>query len=109
MLRTVIRFIVSALVLMVVSWIIPGMSVAGFTGAIIAALVIAVLGWIIEQVLGKKATPQARGLVGFVSAAIVIYVSQYIVPASINVTAIGALLASLVIGIVDAFIPTELR
>ena len=109
MLRTVIRFIVSALVLMVVSWIIPGMSVAGFTGAIIAALVIALLGWIIEQVLGKKATPQARGLIGFISAAVVIYISQYIVPASIDVTAIGALLASLVIGIVDAFIPTELR
>ena len=29
---TIIRFVVSALVLLVVSWLIPGMQVAGFTG-----------------------------------------------------------------------------
>ena len=109
MLRTVIRFIVSALVLMVVSWLIPGISVAGFTGAIIAALVIAFLGWVAEQILGKKATPQARGLVGFISAAVVIYLAQYIVPGSISVNVVGALLASLAIGIIDAIVPTELR
>ncbi len=109
MLRTVIRFIVSALVLMVVSWLIPGISVNGFTGAIIAALVIAFLGWGAEQLLGKKATPQARGLIGFISAAVVIYLAQYIVPGSISVNVLGALLASLVIGLIDAVVPTELR
>lgn len=109
MIRAIIRFIVSALVLLVVSWLVPGISVSGFTGALIAAVVIAVLGWIAEQLLGKKATPQARGLVGFISAAVVIYLSQYIVPGSIQVNIIGALLASLVIGLVDAFVPTQLR
>jgi putative membrane protein len=109
MIRAVIRFIVSALVLMVVGWLVPGMSVDGFTGALIAAVVIAALGWGAEQLLGKKATPQARGIAGFVSAAVVIYVAQYIVPGSIQASIIGALLASLVIGLVDAVIPTELR
>lgn len=109
MIRAIIRFIVSALVLLVVGWLVPGISVNGFTGALIAALVIAVLGWIAEQLLGKKATPQARGIVGFISAAVVIYLSQYIVPNSIQVNIIGALLASLVIGLVDAFVPTQLR
>lgn len=109
MIRAIIRFIVSALVLLVVSWLVPGISVSGFTGALIAAVVIAILGWIAEQLLGKKATPQARGLVGFISAAVVIYLSQYIVPGSIQVNIIGALLASLVIGLVDAFVPTQLR
>lgn len=109
MIRAIIRFIVSALVLLIVSWLVPGISVAGFTGALIAAVVIAILGWIAEQLLGKKATPQARGLVGFISAAVVIYLSQYIVPGSIQVNIIGALLASLVIGLVDAFVPTQLR
>lgn len=109
MIRAIIRFIVSALVLLVVGWLVPGISVNGFAGALIAALVIAVLGWIAEQLLGKKATPQARGIVGFISAAVVIYLSQYIVPNSIQVNIIGALLASLVIGLVDAFVPTHLR
>lgn len=109
MLRAIIRFIVSALVLLIVSWLLPGLSVAGFTGALIAALVIALLGWIAEKLLGKEATPQARGIIGFISAAVVIYLSQFIVPGSINVNIIGALLASLVIGLVDAVIPTTLR
>ncbi|MDX9870843.1 MAG: phage holin family protein [Clostridia bacterium] len=109
MIRAIIRFIVSALVLMLVSWLLPGISVAGFGGALIAAVVIAILGWVIEMLLGKKATPQSRGLSGFISAAVVIYAAQYIVPGSISVSIIGALLASLVIGLVDAFVPTELR
>lgn len=109
MIRAIIRFIVSALVLMLVSWLLPGISVAGFMGALIAAVIIAILGWVIEMLLGKRATPQARGLSGFISAAVVIYAAQFIVPGSISVSIIGALLASLVIGLVDAFVPTELR
>lgn len=109
MIRTIIRFVVSALVLLVVSWLLPGISVAGFTGAIIAAVVIALLGWVMEKLLGKNVTPSSRGFIGFISAAVVIYLAQYIVPNSISVSVIGALLASLVIGLVDAFIPTEIR
>lgn len=109
MLSTIIRFLISAIVLLVVSWLIPGFSVAGFTGAVIAALVIALLGWVVEKLLGNKVTPRSRGLVGFISAAVVIYLSQYLVPNSISVSILGALLASLVIGIVDVFIPTEIR
>lgn len=109
MIRTVIRFIVSAVVLLVVSWFVPGLSVNGFLGALIAALVIALLGWVAEKLLGKSATPQARGLIGFISAAIVIYLAQFIVPGSIRVNVLGALLASVVIGLIDAIVPTELR
>ena len=109
MLSTIIRFLISAIVLLVVSWLIPGFSVAGFTGAVIAAIVIAFLGWIVEKLLGDKVTPRSRGIVGFISAAVVIYLAQYIVPDSISVSIIGALLASLVIGLVDGFIPTEIR
>ncbi|HHY06363.1 MAG TPA: phage holin family protein [Clostridia bacterium] len=109
MLGTLIRFLVSAIVLLVVSWLIPGFSVAGFTGAVVAAIVIALLGWVVEKLLGDKVTPRSRGLVGFISAAVVIYLAQYIVPGSISVSVLGALLASLVIGLIDIFIPTEIR
>lgn len=108
MIGMIIRFIVSALVLMLVSFIIPGFNVAGFTGALIAAIVIAILGFIVESLLGDKVSPQSRGIVGFITAAAVIYFAQFLVPA-MNVTWWGALLASLVIGIIDAFVPTELR
>ncbi|MFO7152239.1 MAG: phage holin family protein [Bacillota bacterium] len=108
MVGMIIRFIVSALVLMLVSFLIPGFEVAGFTGALIASIVIAILGFIVESLLGEKISPQNRGIVGFITAAVVIYFAQYLVPA-MDVTWWGALLASFVIGIVDAFVPTELR
>ncbi|ADL07661.1 phage holin family protein [Thermosediminibacter oceani] len=108
MVGMIIRFIVSALVLMLISFLLPGFQVAGFTGALIAAIVIAIMGFIVESILGEKISPQSRGIVGFITAAVVIYFAQFLVPA-MKVTWWGALLASLVIGIVDAFVPTELR
>ncbi|MGI6065126.1 MAG: phage holin family protein [Bacillota bacterium] len=109
MVGLIIRFIVSALVLMLVSWLLPGISVRGFTGALIAAVVIAVLGYLAESLMGKKISPYGRGIVGFISAAVVIYLAQYIIPDYLSVSLIGSLLAALVIGIVDAFVPTALR
>jgi putative membrane protein len=104
----IVRFIVSAIVIWLVSFIIPGFTVAGFFNALLAAIVIAALGWVVERVMGRRVSPQSRGLVGFITAAVVIFAAQFLVPA-MTVTVFGALLASLVIGLVDAFVPTELR
>lgn len=108
MLRLIVRFIVSALVLLVLSFILPGFAVVGFGGALLAAVVIAILGYIVEAVMGERISPQSRGIVGFIVSAIVIYVAQFFVPA-MTVSILGAALAAVVIGIVDAFVPTELR
>lgn len=108
MLRMIVRFIVSALVLMFVGFLVPGFGPIGFVNALIAAVVISVLGYLVEMLLGEKVSPQSRGVVGFVTAAAVIYIAQYLVPA-LNVTILGALIAALVIGIIDVFVPTELR
>ncbi|GAB6926816.1 phage holin family protein [Paenibacillus sp. JCM 10914] len=100
----VVRFIVAALVLMVVGWIVPQFSVGGFGSALLLALVIALFGWAIEGIFGKKVTPFGRGIVGFLVSALVIYLAQFIV-GGVSVSILGALLAALVIGIIDLFIP----
>ncbi|MEW6540472.1 MAG: phage holin family protein [Bacillota bacterium] len=106
----IVRFVVSAIVLLLLSWLVPGFVVAGgFFGALIAAAVIAILGWLAETVLGDRISPQSRGLVGFVVAAVVIYLAQFIIPGLLTVNIIGALIAAFVIGIIDAFVPTVLR
>lgn len=108
MIGLIVRFVVSALVLMLVAFLIPGFSVAGFTGALLSAIIIALIGFGVEQFLGKRISPRSRGVVGFITAAVVIFLSQYVVR-TISVTWWGALLASFVIGIIDTFVPTELR
>ncbi|MBW7459117.1 phage holin family protein [Paenibacillus sepulcri] len=100
----VVRFVVSAIVLMIVGYIVPQFSVGGFWSALLLALVIAALGWIIEGIFGKRVTPFGRGIVGFIASVVVIWIAQFIV-GGVNVTWLGAILAALVIGIIDLFIP----
>lgn len=110
MISLIVRFVVSALVLMLVSFLSPGFVVkGGFTGALIAAVVIAILGYIAESLLGDKISPQRRGMVGFITAAVVIYLSQFIIPNLLSVSLIGALISAFIIGIVDAIVPTVVR
>lgn len=108
MLKLVIRFIVSALVLMFVGFLIPGFGPISFLNALIAAVVISLLGYGIEALFGKKISPQGRGIVGFLVSAVVIYLAQFIVP-DLDVTILGALIAAVIIGVIDLFVPTELR
>ncbi|NLW48144.1 MAG: phage holin family protein [Firmicutes bacterium] len=105
-LRTIIRFVVAALVLMFIGAIIPGFRAIGFGSALLAALVIAGISYLVELVLGRNISPYAHGVVGFLVSALVIYIAQFIVP-GMSVSIIGALLASLVIGLIDLFVPTK--
>ncbi len=104
----VVRFIVSALVLMLVGFLIPGFQTMTFFHALFAAVVIAVLGWVVESLLGKSVSPYGRGVVGFIVSAATIWIAQFIVP-GMQVSVIGALLAAFVIGIIDLFVPTTIR
>jgi len=109
MLGAIVRFVVSALVLMFVAWITPGVEVGGFWGALLASLVIAGLGWLAQGLLGRGASPTSRGLIAFIASAIVIYLTGALFPQWLSVTWWGAALAAFVIGLVDAVVPTELR
>lgn len=107
-LGAIVRFAISALVLMFVGFILPGFAPLGFLNALLAALVIAGLGWVIEATLGKGVSPFNRGLVGFLISAAVIWAAQFLVPA-MTVTVLGAILAAFLIGVIDLFVPTKLR
>jgi uncharacterized membrane protein YvlD (DUF360 family) len=102
----VVRFVVAALVLMFVGWVVPQFTVGGFWSALFLALVIAVIAWIIEGIFGKRINPFGRGIVGFIVSAAVIWLAQFIV-SGVTVSIIGAILAALVIGIIDLFIPVS--
>jgi putative membrane protein len=102
----IIRFIVAAIVLMVTAWLTPGFSRMGFGTALVAALVIAALNWIIQRVFKIDASPFGKGIVGFIVSAVIIYLTQFLVP-GMSISIWGAIIASLVIGIIEAIIPTD--
>lgn len=102
----IIRFIVAAVVLMITAAITPGFEAMGFGTALIAALIIAALDFVIQRVFKIDASPFGRGLSGFILSAIIIYVTQFFVP-GMDVNLLGAIIAALIIGIIDAIIPTN--
>lgn len=106
--RHIVRFVVAAIVLLIVAALVPGFKIAGFWSALLAALVIAAIGWVVESLFGPDISPYARGVVGFLVSAAVIYLSQFFVP-GMRVTLFGALLGALVIALIDLFVPTKAR
>lgn len=71
---------------------------------ILAAVVITIVDAIVESFLKVDASPFSKGFKGFVIAAIIIYATQFVVP-NMNVSWLGAILAALVVGIIDALLP----
>ena len=98
------RVVLTAVILAITSFLTPGFSIRGLWSFILAAIVISVLDYLVESFMGVDASPFGKGIKGFVIAAVIIYVAQFLVP-SMSVSIIGALLAALAIGIVDAVIP----
>lgn len=102
----IIRFIVAAIVLMITAFFTPGFSVANFWTALLQAAVIVGLDYLIEKLTGIDASPFGRGISGFLVSAIIIYLTQFIVP-GVYVTVWGAIIAALVIGIIGAVLPVK--
>lgn len=100
------RFLVSAVVLMVTAFFTPGFALAGFWTAILQALVIVGLDYLIEAITGINASPFGRGFSGFIVSALIIYLTQFIVP-GVSVSILGSIIAALVIGIIDAVLPVN--
>lgn len=103
-LRWIGRLLLVAVVLVITSYLTPGFSIHGMWSFLIAALVISILDFLIESLMKVDASPFGKGIKGFVVSVIIIYVTQFFVPA-MRVSIIGAILAAIVIGIIDAIIP----
>ena len=100
----VVRMVLFAIVLGITSFFTPGFSIKGLWSFILAAIIITVIDYFVESFMGVDASPMGKGVKGFIIAAIIIYLTQFLVP-NMRVSIIGALLAAVVIGIIDAIIP----
>ncbi|HZJ57166.1 MAG TPA: phage holin family protein [Clostridia bacterium] len=103
----IIRFIVAAVVLMVTAVVTPGFRAMGFGTALLAALIIAALDYVVQKLFRIDASPFGRGLSGFILSAVIIYLSQFLVP-GMQINLFGAVIAALIIGVVDALIPAHI-
>ncbi|WP_343343110.1 phage holin family protein [Terrisporobacter petrolearius] len=106
LIRWIGRFILVAVILMITSYLTPGFTIRGIWSFLIAAVVISLLDYFVELFMGVDASPFGKGIKGFIIAAIIIYATQFFVP-NMGVSILGAVLAAIVIGILDAILPAR--
>ncbi|MBU5437036.1 phage holin family protein [Tissierella sp. MSJ-40] len=99
-----LRILVTAIVVGIAAFFTPGFSIDNIWSLLLAAVIIGVLDYLIQKFTGVDATPFGRGITGFIVAAIILYVTKFIVP-GFNISVWGAIIGALVIGILDAIIP----
>lgn len=99
-----LRVLITSIVVAIAAYFTPGFSIDSLWSLLLAAVVIGVLDYLIQRFTGVNATPFGRGLSGFLVAAIILYVTKFIVP-GFHISIWGAIIGALVIGIVDAIMP----
>lgn len=100
------RLVTAAIVLAITAFFTPGFSISNFWTLVAAAIVLTVLDYLITKFTGLHASAFGKGFVGFVLAAVILYVTQYFV-SGYTISWMAAIIGAIVYGIVDYFIPGE--
>ncbi|MTI70979.1 MAG: phage holin family protein [Firmicutes bacterium] len=103
-LSIITRVVLTALVVAVAAFLTPGFSISSLGTLLLAAIVIAVLDYLVERFTGIDATPFGRGIVGFIVAAGILYLTSYTIQ-GFNISILSAIIGALAIGIIDAILP----
>jgi putative membrane protein len=107
MFDVIIRWILMALALLFVAWLVPGVSVDGFLSAFLAAIVIGAVNIFIKPILMILTAPiniLTLGLFTFVINALMFLLVSHIVPGFETDGFLSALLGSIVLSFVSIFI-----
>lgn len=98
------RVLTASIVLAITAFFTPGFSINNIWTLIIAAIVLTIIDYLIIKFTGLEATPFGKGFVGFILAAITLYITQYFV-AGYSISWISAIVGALIYGVVDYIIP----
>ena len=100
------RFITAAIVLGITAFFTPGFTINSIGALAIATIVLTAIDFLIAKFTGLHASSFGKGFVGFVLAAVVLYVTQYFV-AGYSISWVAAIVGALVYGVVDYFLPGD--
>ncbi len=98
------RLVTAAVVLAITAFFTPGFSISNFWALALAAIVLTALDYVIVKFTGLEASPFGKGFVGFVVAAVILYITQFFV-AGYSISWLAAIIGALVYGVVDYIIP----
>lgn len=100
------RLIASAVVLAITAFFTPGFTINNIWSLALAAIILTIIDYLIVKFTGLHASPFGKGFVGFILAAVTLYVTQYFV-VGYSISWIAAIIGALIYGVVAYFIPGE--
>jgi len=106
MIKLIIKVLVSGLAILITSAFSIGIKTDSYSTAIMAAIVIGILDWAVNKFTGIDASPFGRGAVGFIAAAIILFITGKYVN-GFDVSIVGAFVGAFILGIVDSFLPAD--
>ena len=102
--QVILRFVTSAIILAITAFFTPGFSISNIWALALAAVVLTAIDYLIVRFTGLHASAFGKGIVGFILAVAVLYVTQYFV-AGYTISWIASIIGALIYGVVDYFIP----
>ena len=100
------RFLVAAIILGITAFFTPGFSINNIWALAIATLVLSVMDYLIVKFTGLHASAFGKGFIGFILAAVTLYLTQYFV-AGYSISFLAAIVGALVYGVVDYIMPGD--
>ena len=104
--QVILRFVTSAIILAITAFFTPGFAINNIWALALAAVVLTVIDYLLASFTGLHASAFGKGFVGFVLAAVVLYVTKFFV-AGYSISWIAAIIGALIYGVVDYFIPDQ--
>ena len=104
--QVILRFVTSAVILAITAFFTPGFTINSIWTLALAAVVLTVIDFLLVKFTGLHASAFGKGFVGFILAAVVLYVTQYFVT-GYSISWIAAIIGALIYGVVDYFIPEQ--
>ena len=101
-----VRFLTSLSIFALTVFFTPNFEISSFSILILLSITIIILDYLMSVVTGIHDIPLGRGIVGFTSASIIIYITQFFVDGYyISIT--SSLIAAAIYGVIDYFLPNK--
>jgi len=102
-----IRLITSVSIFAVTVFFTPNFNISSFPILILSSLCIIIFDYLVSIISGIHDIPLGRGIVGFVSAAVIIYMTQYFVD-GYYISVVSSLIAAAIYGLINSMLPNRL-
>lgn len=103
-----IRFLTSLSIFAITVFFTPNFKVSSFSILILSSITVIILDYLMSIITGIHDIPLGRGFVGFTSAVIIIYITQFFVD-GYYISILSSLIAATIYGVIDTMLPNEVK